>query len=59
MTRPITPHVPHEHPNIPGVCAHCPLPVDARNARHVASVTDLPAAPDDPQRWAAGERVDR
>jgi hypothetical protein len=51
-------HVPHERAGTPGVCAHCPLPVDARNARHITDPTDTPPAPDDARSRAAGDRTD-
>jgi hypothetical protein len=51
---PARPHLPEPSQETPGVCAHCPLPVDARNARHITP-QQLPAASDDPQSRAAGE----
>ncbi len=35
------PHIAREDPDTPGVCNHCPLPVDARHAIHIRP-SDLP-----------------
>jgi hypothetical protein len=50
------PHVPVEHPDVPGCCAECNRPIAVANDRHVDQLPETPPDVRDAEARRFGER---